>query len=180
MRSSNYLTEEMQEAIVSYWVDDITPSEVQVHIYRVRPRAWDMRSHHAYVTFTPEGIAVMGPLVCGLRGRGILSPPNRGLAWFVKPHPAEDLLEAFLDLTWQVEVAEQDLRDLASRTGDHAEILLAAADAVAASADAEFVRDLLFRLGFDQDLVDEVGFDYPRDDAGWILAIHKIFLHFFN
>lgn len=176
MRPHSYVTPEMTANLASYEVEELSRPGWQARCFLLRPKTWDGKSKYLFLTFTPGGIALQGPLLCGLRGRGVLSDPGKSFAWFMSDLAETDLLPTFLDVTWQFEVAERDLRDLAASVPEKASFYLHLADRLRDECEPD--EKGLLRILIEQGCpdFDQVGYDYPLTDAGWLCAAQRRFV----
>lgn len=170
MRLSTYMTPDMT-VLRQYLVLDQTPAGSVVRSFLFRPPEWDGKSAHAFITATPEGVIIQGPLVCGPDGHGFLS--GKSLEWFLGVRTPEEVLSEFCSLSWQPCVATRDILTLARTTPPEVTLQLEelAARALLGQESETAVKKKLLDLGYTREVAQEVGWDYPVDDAGWLCAI---------
>lgn len=169
-----YVRQHMVEALAHHQLDELTPPGSPVRSFRLwSPSLGETLS--TLLTFTPEGIVVQGDLRPG--EHGAMSGKECDLEWFEGARTEEEVCEAFLQETWQAEVAARDLRTLTSPDPAHARALEVFASKVELSGleDEASVRRTLIALGFSPSKYGRVGYDYPLGDAGWLCAIQRRF-----
>jgi hypothetical protein len=177
MQPPTYVTPEVEATLRSFVLTEVVPEGYGVRSFFLRPEAWDGKSYHLYLTFTPAGVALQGPLLCGPDGHGFLS--DRSLEWFVSDLSEDAVLAHFCEKSWQYEVAERDLRALAAAATNPAQAsaLLQVADRVASQCQPgpQALLSTLLGLGVPPLEAAEVGYDYPVGDAGWLCGVQRRF-----
>ena len=175
MRRSTYQNPDTL-ILASYVLQEMTPPG-KVRSFLFRPADWDGKSYHVFITFTPAGIILQGPLISGPNGTGLLA--DRTFDWFTDVRTPEELLPEFLQIEWQAEVAARDLIVLASLVPDSKvaeKLVTLAKDVEMGELSPDGLVTQLRTLGF-ATTAHDIGRDYPVDDATWLCAIQ---LHFSN
>lgn len=171
----SYAQPHMVEALKGHVLQEITPPGSLIRGFRMGPPDGSRRMS-TLLTFSPEGIIILGDLRSG--DRGLISDHDVGLGWFCGDVPENDLCEKFgLRPEWQPEAAARDLRHLAQRIDPLEAIrLVGIREGIDAGAiEEDGLRQGLQHLGFDRKLVADIGYDFPLADAGWLVAIQRKF-----
>jgi hypothetical protein len=132
------------------------------------------------VTFTPEGIFIMGDLCPGLYGVG--SALGYGIGWFGSQKSEGYLCEKFLTREWVPEYAAEEVEDILKVPEDYGltpDAVEGLRMVVAALRDDTSYSET--RLYDDLDLAEYPlddgvpGYGYEPSDAGWLCAIQQRF-----
>ena len=113
-----------------------------------------------------------------------MSPPGYGVPWFASHKSEEYLCEKFLPKEWQWDAVvestqwliESDIKDGEGWWADHADALrkFIAEPGWMHDGPCEMeYYDSMREIGHDMD--DLPGYDYPRQQAGWLCAIQQKF-----
>ncbi len=171
-----YVTDQMREAMANHVLELVCQTDKITAYYLKEPGT---RMGSTMLIFTPEGIAIMGDRVP--TNNGTVSVFGVDLRWFAGGLSEDYLCEKFLQETWILEKAVEELRDPEGywRDGQNKGTLrqLSRIATLLGSGEhgEEWLCDELSDL--DMDLSEGVpGWDhYEPDQAGWLCAIQQRF-----
>lgn len=180
----SFATAEMRESLKNHVLEEALPFGHGFLAYYMRDPNQG-RAMSTLFVFTPEGIVVMGDLCPGgPKNQGSISNYNYGIGWFSRPQSEYYLCEKFLSREWQIEVAErwcrEHIEELKKEAAEEKKVvekleeweeLLSTLQAGEIGCD-QFQEAL---QEFDYDIEDE-GFEYPLDTAGWLCALQQRFV----
>ena len=165
----SYVVKRMTDVLEAHLLEEVTQSTSPVRSFYLRPPSGGSR-RATLLTFTPEGIAIQGDLCPGTDGA---LAKGFDLAWFEGDVSEEDLCDAFLKKGFQLLAAARDLRT--SRYAENSYLARLADLAEFGHVDEDHLRRALFEAGLSFQEVDQIGYDFPLDDAGWLCAIQRRF-----
>lgn len=148
--------------------------------------------HAMYLLFTPVGIVLTGDTILSEHnGRGIVSDPGYNLGWFGSKKSEHYLCEKFFRRQeWEFKDCLAQLREWAGLGEDEPYfvddpekriafrklVLEIEANGFGEWESADKIYDAMAQIDC-HDLLDEgvPGYDYPRQEAGWLCAIQQRF-----